>query len=516
MDASPSILRMTMVASLLSLMAPCPNVRALPLASTVGLAALPASPEEKEAPLSQEQALEMLQAGIPSSRIEAFARKDGIDFKLTPDLEQEFRKAGATPGLIQLLKKLSPAPAPPQATEATSEISSLLDHANDALTRKDYAGAVTALTSIVALHPDFVPAWYDLGFAYTGLNEPQEAIKAYQKAVELDPNHFLAQSNLGSLLMQENQPEAALGHLQKAVATKPENARAHLNYARALAEIGQPGDAEKEFHEAARLDPQMAIASLELGQLELQQKRPEEALAAFQTALAVDPKSDQAELGAALAAEDLNDSAQAAAHLEKYLAANPDDLAARLQLGRVDVKTREYAKADDIFEDLYRRKPDLTGLTAELGDVNALIKKLPEAEKYYRLAVASNPSDADLHRALGEVLQNQRKFPEAEKEFRNSLQLDSHNRAAAIGLAFSLNFQKNYEAAIPLFEKLATFPDADPTLFFVLATCYDHLRQVKPALANYETFLKLSNGKFPDQEWQATQRAKLLRRELEK
>ena len=59
-------------------------------------------------------------------------------------------------------------------------------------------------------------------------------------------------------------------------------------------------------------------------------------------------------------------------------------------------------------------------------------------------------------------------------------------------------------------------PDADPYTFFVLATCYDHLMARKEALANYERFLKLSHGKNPDQEWQATQRAKLLRRELSK
>ena len=59
-------------------------------------------------------------------------------------------------------------------------------------------------------------------------------------------------------------------------------------------------------------------------------------------------------------------------------------------------------------------------------------------------------------------------------------------------------------------------PDAAPYVFFVLATCYDHLMARKEALANYERFLQLSNGKNPDQEWQATQRAKLLRRELSK
>ena len=56
----------------------------------------------------------MLQAGVPSRQIEAFARQDGIDFKVTPALERDLRKAGATESLIQLLKKLSNAPAPRQ------------------------------------------------------------------------------------------------------------------------------------------------------------------------------------------------------------------------------------------------------------------------------------------------------------------------------------------------------------------------------------------------------------------
>jgi tetratricopeptide (TPR) repeat protein len=232
--------------------------------------------------------------------------------------------------------------------------------------------------------------------------------------------------------------------------------------------------------------------------------------------LAVDPKLVQADLGVAMAAEALNDTAQAVAHFEKYLVARPDDVEAQFQLARLYLQQKQYEKAREAFESIYRAKPDLPGLTAELGDVNALLKKLPEAEKYYRLAVSAQPSDADLHRALGQILLNEQKYPEAEKEFRTALQMDSHNRESAIGLAFSLNFQKRYAEAIPLFEQLARAPDTDPNVFFVLATCYDHLRARKDALANYERFLKLSNGKNPDQEWQATQRAKLLRRELSK
>ena len=72
----------------------------------------PASSEEKSAPLSQDQTLKMLQAGVPSRQIEVFARRDGVDFKVTPSLERDLRKAGATESLIQLLKKLGTGPAP--------------------------------------------------------------------------------------------------------------------------------------------------------------------------------------------------------------------------------------------------------------------------------------------------------------------------------------------------------------------------------------------------------------------
>jgi tetratricopeptide (TPR) repeat protein len=227
----------------------------------------PASSEEKEAPLSQEQAFKMLQAGVPSAQIEGFAREDGIDFKVTPAMERDLRKAGASARLILLLKKLSTAAvtAHPKAPAASSESSALLVRADDALTRKDYPEAVKALKTVIATQPDMVPAWFDLGFAYNGLHEPDEAVKAYQKTLELAPDHFLAQLDLGVLFLEQKQTQAALEHLQKATALKPENARGHLNYAHALAQTNQPEAARKEFGEASRLDPSQPTAQYELG-----------------------------------------------------------------------------------------------------------------------------------------------------------------------------------------------------------------------------------------------------------
>ena len=220
---------------------------------------LPASSDEKDAPLSQEQTLKMLQAGVPSRQIEEFARKDGVDFKVDPALERDLRHAGASESLIQLLKKLgnSPALGQPSAPPGSDGPSALLRTAEDALARKDYAEAAKQLKAFIATHPDMPEAWFNLGYAYTGLHEQDEAVRAYQKTLALAPDLFAARLNLGILLVEQKQPQAALEHLQKATTLKPEHVRAHLYYGRALVQTGQPDAARKEFQEVTRLGAAM-------------------------------------------------------------------------------------------------------------------------------------------------------------------------------------------------------------------------------------------------------------------
>jgi cytochrome c-type biogenesis protein CcmH/NrfG len=165
---------------------------------------------------------------------------------------------------------------------------------------------------------------------------------------------------------------------------------------------------------------------------------------------------------------------------------------------------------------VYRANPQLPGVAAALGDVCALLKRFGESEKFYRQALAAKPGEPDLHRALGQTLLDQEKFAEAEAAFRASLRLDAKSQEALKGLATSLYLQKRYGEAIPLIENLVRASEAPAGLFFVLATCYDDLHDQPKALQAYERFLELSHEQSPDQEWQARQRVKLLRRELRK
>jgi tetratricopeptide (TPR) repeat protein len=49
--------------------------------------------------------------------------------------------------------------------------------------------------------------------------------------------------------------------------------------------------------------------------------------------------------------------------------------------------------------------------------------------------------------------------------------------------------------------------------YYYRAIVLDKLHQVKPALASYQQFLAMSQGKFPDQEFIARQRSRILEKE---
>ena len=433
-------------------------------------------------------------------------------------------KVGATLAFILLLLCLVPARVlavigPGQENTSRThdtDVTKLLHSAQDALGRNDFAAAADALKQVVEVQPALTPAWFNLAYAYTGLHKHDEAVASYKKTLELDPNLFEARLNLGILLMQLNNPQSALEHLEKAASLKPDYSRAQLYYGRALALTGHPERAEKQYRTVLRLDPKLAIAQYDLGQLYLQQKRYQEALGSFQRASELDPALSQAQLGMALAMEGMKDPLNAVAHFEQYLAARPDDLETRFHLARLYLEQGKNVQAYEGLQAVYRAKPGTPGLAAALGDVCALLKKFAESEKFYREALLAVPADPDLHRALGQTLLEEEKLSEAEVEFRTALKSNPGSRETGQGLATTLYLQKRYTEAIPLLEALARAPDPPAILIFALASSYDNLHVIRKALDNYERFLQLSKGQSPDHEWQATQRAKLLRHQLQK
>src|SRR5579883_2686215 len=103
-------------------------------------------------------------------------------------------------------------------------LNDLLDEAQSALDKNDFAAALPPLQKFVAEKPDVAYAHFQLAFAYTGLHQDDQARAEYEKAATLDPKMAEAHLNLGILLIEKD-PAAASASLRKAVELLPSQSR---------------------------------------------------------------------------------------------------------------------------------------------------------------------------------------------------------------------------------------------------------------------------------------------------
>ena len=132
------------------------------------------------------------------------------------------------------------------------------------------------------------------------------------------------------------------------------------------------------------------------------------------------------------------------------------------------------------------------------------------------IAVAAAPDDAALHAEYGRILLQQRDFPAAERELRKSLTLDGKQTDALRNLVSTEYLAGNYNGTLELLDILAKREAPLPIVLFVRATCYDKLRRKPEAVEAYRKFLDADNGRSDKEEFQASERLKVLQKELTK
>ena len=92
----------------------------------------------------------------------------------------------------------------PQYTEAV-----------DMIKAKDFAGALTLLTSVVKQDPKDADAWNYIGFSDRMLGRFPESLVAYQRALAINPNHIGANEYLGELYIQTGETDKARRQLAR-------------------------------------------------------------------------------------------------------------------------------------------------------------------------------------------------------------------------------------------------------------------------------------------------------------
>ena len=380
--------------------------------------------------------------------------------------------------------------------------------AEDAMQKGDFPTAETLLQKAVAAKPNDYRAWFDLGYVYNATERRSQAIDAYRKSVAAKPDVFESNLNLGLLLAKNGDNVEAAKYLQAATQLKPTD-HPETSLARAWQALGRvqeataPQQALAAYAEAAALNPKDPQPHISAATLLLNQRDFDAAAREYQIALQLDPASKDALSGLIDAYTAQKKYSDAEAALRKLLATDPQNSAAHMQLGRVLLAEGKNGEAADEFS---HANPNDPHAALELGTLYAKANKNAEAEQQFRIAVAGLPQDPDAHYSLGTILMYEKKYPEAQQELLLAVKLKPDLADAYGNLAIVAAANKDYVLSLQSLDARAKFLSETPATYFLRATNFDNLKAIPQAVENYQKFLAVDAGKFPDQEWQARHR----------
>jgi Flp pilus assembly protein TadD len=374
-----------------------------------------------------------------------------------------------------------------------------------------YEAAAQAFTKAIAADPADYFSHFNLGMAYTLLRRDAEAAAEYRKTLELKPGLYEAESNLGILLMRGKQPAEALPHLEAAASQKPGEFRARYYQAEAELETGATAKAAGNFEAALKIDANSPEAHLGLGRALARQNQLAEAAPHFREAARLDAGFRDALLELAGLLERNRQTDEAVALYREF----PANAAAQERLGALLLESKQYVEAAARLEAAWSKDPTEANRAA-LAQAYILNHQQDKAAPLLEQSVAANPDNFEIRMLYARLLRDRKDYPAAAAQFLAATKLKPAEPRPWTELTAMLHLMGDFPRALAALDRARELGEDSPGSWFIRAVLLDNLKQWKPALEAYQRFLSLSQGKNPDQEFQARQRARIVQRELEK
>jgi tetratricopeptide (TPR) repeat protein len=380
-----------------------------------------------------------------------------------------------------------------------------------ALDEGKFEVAAQAFTKAIEADAKDYFAHFNLAMSYTLLHKDGDAAAEYRKTLELKPGLYEAELNGGIVLLRQKNPAEALPLFEDAARQKPQEFRPRYYLAESQLQTGDYSKAEESYKLAIVLDAKSAGAQLGLAQTLVQQGKIVDSEPYFRKAAELEPKYRDYLLQLAGLYEKGGQTAEAIAIYREF----PENGAAQAHAGELLLESRKYEDAVPRLEEAYGKDPTPANRSS-LAAAYVFTRKLDKALPLLEQCVAAAPADYDMRMMYARALRDRRQFPAAAKQFYEAARLKPAEPKSWTELGDMLYMAGDLPQALGAFEQAAKTGEPSAGNWFLRAIILDKLRQVKPAKEAYDHFLALSQGKNPDQEFQARQRARILQRELDK
>jgi tetratricopeptide (TPR) repeat protein len=379
-----------------------------------------------------------------------------------------------------------------------------------ALDAKQYSVAAELFERAVAADPKDYGAQFQLALADSLLGKDSDAIAHYKTVLDLKPDLYQAQLNLGILLVRGKEPAAAVPLLQSAEAQKPKEFRPAFYLADALLATGQLDQAAAAYSTALELNPSSAAAESGLGHALARQGHRTEAEPHYRKAAALEPAYSDTLLELASLYEANHQPAEAIAIYREF----PQNVAAQERMGALLTETGHASDAIAALEAVVTKSPTDANRLA-LAQAYVKGNQPGKAAPLVAQVVAAQPRDPELRMFYGRLLRDEHKPLDAAQQFSAAVQLKPDSVEGWNELAGVLSVAEQWPQTIVALDRVRALHAETAGDLFFRAIAYDHMKVRKDALESYRRFLELSEGKNPNQEFQARQRIRIIQHELD-
>lgn len=304
----------------------------------------------------------------------------------------------------------------------------------------DLLGAVDDYKRALVIDPSRGDALSNLGAAYVGLGQFDDAIRQYELALKSDPTAATVRFNLGLAYYKSGRPAEAIPQFRRVVASEPDAKNAYLILADAFLQTGEDAEVVRLLEPRAQMfGGDLAYAYL-LG-----------------TALLHTGEADKGQ-------RQIDTIFGAGESAEGHM------LTAMAYLTR-----RDFPAAKDELKRAVELNPKLPTAHALYGRCLLALGEPVEAERAFRTELALNINDFESNLQLGHMRRSAQKFDEAQAYLQRAVTIRPKD-VTARKLYASLQLQrgKNEEAAA-LFEALIEDEPGLIEAHVQLATAYNRL-----------------------------------------
>jgi tetratricopeptide (TPR) repeat protein len=369
-----------------------------------------------------------------------------------------------------------------------------------------FAEAVPISEELVRSLPSNPGLRLNLGLALQMSGRGREAIPQFEIVLKTEPNNFPALVSLGMAWLENGDPANAIAPLQKAIVLNANDVNARGMLAGGLMGLGRVKEAEVQYRKLTTLTPDDPKAWHGLGRVyETLSERAFEELSKtsqgspqwlamvadsrmagrqyrsafffYRQALDKQPGFGPAHAGLADVYRATN-HADWANDQERKAKAFPQPDCAR-DKGACDFAAGRYREATASPSPYWRAR------------------SYNELAKQAFLKLGALPESVELHAILADLAAGQRQYMEAVQHWRQALKLTPGDPGLDRQLAVSLQRAGDYQASLPILQRLQRQEPRSPDLNFFLGEAYLRLEQPDKALPSLETAARLDPQLLP-------------------